>query len=106
VYVGTTGGGVDLVTSRSVTRLRAPDGGRFSVSPGGLLLLDDVLFVATLERGLLAYDRREREWLSLPQPMPGAAVTALVADSESLYVGTDRGLMRIDLEALGIGQGE
>jgi hypothetical protein len=100
VYVGTTGGGVDLVTSRSVTRLEAPDGGRFSVSPGGLLLLDDVLLVATLERGLLAYDRREREWLSLPQPMPGAAVTALVADSESLYVGTDRGLMRIDLPAL------
>jgi len=97
VYVGTTGGGVDLVSSEGVTRLRPGSGEeRFSVSPGAMLLMDEILLVGTLERGLLAYDRRENEWLDIEQPMPGAAVTALAATDEVLYLGTDRGLLRID----------
>lgn len=96
IYVGTTGGGVDLVSSTGVAHLRhGARGGRFSVSPGAMLLLDEVLLVGTLERGLLVYDRREGEWLDIEQPFPGAAVTALAADDEHCYLGTDRGLLRI-----------
>lgn len=102
VYVGTIGGGVDLVEPDRVTRLTTGDNEPFSVNPGALLLLDEALLVGTLERGLLIWDRRERTWRESEQPLPGASVTALLADDEHLYVGTDRGLLRLEREAIGV----
>jgi hypothetical protein len=99
VYVGSIGGGVDLLEGERVTPL-GPRGERFSVNSGAMLLLDEVLLVGSLERGLLVWDRRERVWRELEQPLPGASVTALTADDEHLYVGTDRGLLRLELEAI------
>lgn len=97
VYVGTAGGGVDLVRDDGrVERLELPDGGRVSVNPGAMLLVGDRLLVGTLERGLLAYDTRGRRWLPRDGLLDGASVTAIATSQDHLFLGTDRGLLRLD----------
>jgi len=102
-YVGTTGGGVDHVLDDGTVRpLPLPGTGRITVNPGAMLLLGESLLVGTLERGLVVYDIRRDAWVENDGgPLPGASVTALAADDEDLYVGTDRGLLRLRRSALG-----
>lgn len=96
-YVGTVGGGVDLwLRGGEVERIDLPGAARVTVNPGAMLVVGDRLLVGTVERGLLVLDRERRAWVEIRQPLPGASVTALVADGEALYLGTDRGLLRLE----------
>jgi ligand-binding sensor domain-containing protein len=56
------------------------------------------LYAGTDGRGLyrLSLDRRRFE--RLDAPLPSQHVTALLADEDELYVGTDEGLTRLALE--------
>ncbi len=101
-YVGTTAGGLDLVhPDGTVEPFSPPEVERFSVNQGAMLLSDHFLLVGTLERGLLIFDRNRTEWVQFDQPLPGAAVTALAAAEDALWVGTDRGLLRLGREIIG-----
>ena len=100
VYVGTTAG-VDLVAEGAeVRRLELPGRARVTVNPGAMLRLDGVILVGTQEHGLLIFHRDRAEWVDFEQPLPGASITALAADDGALYLGTTRGLLRLDREAL------
>jgi ligand-binding sensor domain-containing protein len=102
IYMGTTGGGVDLRRpDGSVDRLPMARPGRFTVNPGAMLVAGQRLLVGTLEHGLLVLDRARQEWLDIEQPLPGAAVTALAVDDDFLYVGTNRGLLRLGRDVIG-----
>lgn len=99
IYVGTTGGGVDLWRSDGrVEGIALPGGGQATVNPGAMLVVGDSLLVGTAERGILVYDRRRREWVELERSMLDVSVTAFALDDRSLYVGTDRGLLRLRRE--------
>jgi len=49
----------------------------------------------TLSKGLLTFDRQSRRWTATATGLPSMNVTALAADRDRLYVGTDNGLVRI-----------
>ncbi len=98
IYVGTYGGGVQLLrTDGAVDDVSLP-AGAFHVNPGALAVDGNTLFVGTLEAGLLAFDRTAHAWRRLPDEarlLPSRNVTALLADGEALLVGTASGLVRI-----------
>jgi ligand-binding sensor domain-containing protein len=106
LYVGTYGGGIvrRLPASASTSESRS---GRFEpfVETEGLKInaqcLVEVggrLYAGTDGKGLyrLSLDRRRFERFDAPLPSPN--VTALLADQDGLYVGTDEGLTRLALE--------
>jgi ligand-binding sensor domain-containing protein len=97
VYVGTYGGGV--------VRL-GPDGqvddvggeiARARVNPGALLVDGERVYAGTLEHGLLVYDRPGRRWRQVTEPLGSRSVTALLRSGDALWVGTDQGLVKLDV---------
>jgi ligand-binding sensor domain-containing protein len=74
---------------------RAP--GSLEVNPNAMIVTDASVFVGTLSQGLLAYNRQTRRWTTIQAGLPSLNVTALAADSHSIVIGTDNGIVRLDL---------
>jgi ligand-binding sensor domain-containing protein len=106
LYVGTYGGGL---ARRPRVRGIAdgallepfPETEGVKTSTGALVEADGRVFAGTEGRGLwrLRADGERFEPLALPLPSP--RVTALAARAGELWVGTDEGLLRLPLAALG-----
>jgi ligand-binding sensor domain-containing protein len=61
-----------------------------------------VLVAGTLARGALLIDPRTRTVRPLAVPLPSRNVTAVLVDADHLYLGTDRGLLRVPRAAAGL----
>jgi ligand-binding sensor domain-containing protein len=46
------------------------------------------------------YDRQVERWTTLTTGLPSMNVTALALDSDSVYIGTDNGVVRIKERAV------
>jgi len=64
------------------------------VNSGALLATERAVYAGTLARGLLVFDRATGRWRAQTEGLPSANVTALAARGESVYIGTDNGLVR------------
>jgi hypothetical protein len=109
VYAGTYGGGVALLdpsgavhdlggwggSPGSVRRGAEPPERHVRVNPNALFLDGDRLYVGTLEDGLLVYTRGDRTWHAPDVALGSKNVTAVSATADALWIGTDRGLVRI-----------
>lgn len=105
LYVGTYGGGL--------ARRRAPRAGSEAwlepfpetdgtkISAGCLAEVGGRVFAGTEGRGLLRLSRDRGHFERLALPLPSPRVTALAARDGDLWVGTDEGLLRVPLAALG-----
>jgi ligand-binding sensor domain-containing protein len=94
-FVGTYGGGVFRLDEHGQGH-RFPDlSGPIEINPNAMTVTATHVFAGTLSRGLLAFDRRTQRWSTIEAGLPSMNVTALAADGERLYVGTDNGLVRI-----------
>jgi hypothetical protein len=104
VWVGTNGGGVARVTEDGTVESIAPDEPGFNVNPGALALdpVSGALVAGTLARGALLIDPRTRRVRPLAVPLPSRNVTAVLVDADHLYLGTDRGLLRVPRAAAGL----
>jgi ligand-binding sensor domain-containing protein len=98
LYVGTYGGGIAIVEEGQPIRAASGTAG-LSVNPEAALLVDDLLLFGTLTRGLVA-SRSGARWAFVAQPMLSPNVTALAAAPDGLWIGTDRGLIRLDRQLL------
>jgi ligand-binding sensor domain-containing protein len=105
VWVGTNGGGVARVTEDGTVESVAPDEPGFHVNPGALALdpVSGALVAGTLERGALLIDPRTRTVRPIRVPLPSLFVSAVLVDADYLYLGTDRGLLRVPRAAAGLG---
>lgn len=104
-YVGTYGGGVALIgPSNAVDDVGLAAGGRaIRVNPGALSAAGDRLYAGTLQDGLLVYERSTRRWFAVRAPLElfgSANVTAIAVDGDAIWIGTDRGLVKISKEVL------
>ena len=100
LYVGTYGGGVQLLRGDGAVEDVSIATGAFHVNPGALAVDGNTLWVGTLEAGLLAYDRTAHAWRRIERLLPSTNVTALLPDGDALLVGTTSGLVRITHTAL------
>lgn len=108
LLVGTWGGGI--VRRRPGDRPSAPvpraDDGRWepfaeteglAVSPGALAVVDGRAWAGTDAAGLWRQTRDGARFERVRVALPSTRVTALLPDTEGLWVGTDQGLVRIPL---------
>ena len=116
LLVGTWGGG--LVRRLPGDRPAAPgartDGARYqpfaeteglAVSPGAIAIADGRAFVGTDAHGLWVETRDRSRFERVALPLPSPRVSALLAEPRVLWVGTDEGLVRLPLDALGTPEG-
>jgi hypothetical protein len=116
LLVGTWGGG--LVRRLRGDRPAAPgartDGARYqpfaeteglAVSPGAIAIADGRAFVGTDAHGLWVETRDHSRFERVALPLPSPRVSALLAEPRVLWVGTDEGLVRLPLDALGTPEG-
>jgi ligand-binding sensor domain-containing protein len=104
VWVGTNGGGVARVSEDGTVESVAPDEPGFNVNPGALALdpISGALIAGTLARGALLIDTRARTVQPVKVPLPSSNVTAVLVDADHLYLGTDRGLLRVPRTVAGL----
>jgi ligand-binding sensor domain-containing protein len=94
-FVGTYGGGLFRLDARGVWRRFSDLTGPIEVNPNAMAVTERHVFAGTLSRGLLVFDRHAQRWTAVENGLPSINVTALAADGDRLYVGTDNGLVRI-----------
>jgi ligand-binding sensor domain-containing protein len=93
-FVGTYGAGVMRFTAsgrwETFPDLRAP----FEVNSNAMLVTARSVYAGSLAGGLYVYHRATGRWSDITAGLPSANVTALAARGDSIYVGTDNGLVR------------
>ena len=94
-FVGTYGGGLFRLDAKGVWHRFSDVTGPIEINPNAMAVTATHVFAGTLSRGLLAFDRRAQRWTTVESGLPSMNVTALAADGDHLYVGTDNGLVRI-----------
>ena len=100
LFVGTYGEGVARVDSDGAWHSFAESRGAV-VNPNAMALTPDRLYVGTLDRGLLVYDRAAKSWNTVTAGLPSLCVTALSVHQNGVYVGTDNGLVRVAESEIG-----
>ena len=94
-FAGTYGGGLFRLDVKGKWHRFAEVTGPIEINPNAMAVTETHVFAGTLSRGLLAFDRRTQRWTTVDAGLPSLNVTALAADGDHLYVGTDNGLVRI-----------
>ncbi len=98
IFIGTYGGGMVRRTPSQEpvgSYLPFPETEGLKVNPGCVVEAGGRLFVGTDGRGLYRLSADGQRFLRLELPLPSPRITALLADTDALYVGTDEGLARI-----------
>ncbi|MGH9492429.1 MAG: ligand-binding sensor domain-containing protein [Terriglobales bacterium] len=99
-FAGTYGGGVLRLDSSGEWQAFPDLPADLVVNPNAMLVTEARVYVGTLDRGLLAYDRSSRRWSNWTSGLPSVNVTALASSRGYLYVGTDNGLVRLSEQSL------
>jgi ligand-binding sensor domain-containing protein len=94
-FVGTYGGGLFRLDAKGRWHRFDDVTAPLEINPNAMAVTDTHVFAGTLSKGLLAFDRRAQRWTTIESGLPSVNVTALAADRDHLYVGTDNGLVRI-----------
>jgi len=94
-FAGTYGAGVMRLDANGEWHSFPDAGDSFVVNPNAMLVTGSGVYAGTLDRGLLAYDRRIGRWTTITAGLPSLNVTALAARDGYLYIGTGNGLVRV-----------
>lgn len=100
VFVGTYGGGVMHGDGDGSWQPFADLPAQFEVNPNAMAASDRAVYAGTLDRGLAVFNRASSRWHWVTRGLPSLNVTAVAAQSGSVYIGTDNGLVRAPEEAL------
>ena len=65
-----------------------------------MLVTSDHILAGTLGRGVMVYSRRTQRWKTIATGLPSLNVTAFAAQGQTLYIGTDNGLVKIQEDRL------
>lgn len=99
-FVGTYGAGVLRFDSTGHWQTFDGATGSFEVNSNAMLQNGNFVYAGTRGHGLLIYDRARRRWSWMTDGLPSMNVTAIAVRGDSVYVGTDDGLVRISREYL------
>jgi ligand-binding sensor domain-containing protein len=99
-FVGTYGAGVLRFDSTGHWQTFDDATGPFEVNSNAMLHDGDFVYAGTRGRGLMIYDCARERWSWLTDGLPSMNVTAIAVHGDSVYVGTDDGMVRISKEYL------
>lgn len=99
-FVGTYGAGVLRFDSTGHWQTFDDATGPFEVNPNAMLHDGNFVYAGTRGHGLLIYNCTRGRWSSLTDGLPSMNVTAIAVHGNSVYVGTDNGLVQISREHL------
>jgi ligand-binding sensor domain-containing protein len=96
LYLGTYGSGVVQMTERhELQTFREFAGQRVEISPNAMLVTNRAVYAGTAGHGLAVLRPGQQRWQFIEAGLPSRDVTALAADDNFLYIGTDNGLAKI-----------
>ena len=96
VYLGTYGSGVMRMNSHyDVQAFREFSNARVEINVNAMLATGRGIYAGTAAQGLAFLPKGQQRWRFWKAGLPSANVTALAADGDILYIGTDNGLVRI-----------
>lgn len=101
LHIATYGGGVARrrtdfdVPSRGPRFETYPETAGFKVNPGCLVEAKGRLFLGTDDRGLFVREEGADHFEGVDVVLPSSRITALLAEGDTLFVGTDAGVARI-----------
>jgi ligand-binding sensor domain-containing protein len=98
--VGTYGAGILGLDRAGHFRSFDKASGEIVVNPNAMLVTSRHVLAGTLGEGLYVYDRETQRWTEMRDGLPSPNVTALTRNGETIYVGTDNGLVRIQEQKL------
>jgi hypothetical protein len=96
--VGTYGGGIAYIDKKGIQVIDDTEG--IEVNAHSLYYQTPYLFAGTCKNGLLVYNEKEGRTEFLRGIFPLDDVTAVCADEEHYYIGTEQGFYRIDKKEL------
>jgi ligand-binding sensor domain-containing protein len=99
-FIGTYGGGVVQLDANGEWQEPPDFPAQTVVNPNAMAVVSNHVLAGTLDRGLLVYNPSEHRWTPLTDGLPSLNVTALAASSDSLFIGTDNGIVRMPIERL------
>ena len=98
--IGTYGAGVLGLDHTGHFRSYDTATGDIVVNPNAMLATPKHVLAGTLGKGLYVYDRETQRWMALRDGLPSLNVTALARSGETIYVGTDNGLVQVQEQKL------
>jgi ligand-binding sensor domain-containing protein len=100
LYVGTYGSGIQVKTDTGqwIDFPALPED--LEINPNALYYDGSLLFCGTLDRGIYIYNTQIKSWKHVSQGLPSLNVTSFAADGNSIYIGTDRGLLQMKYDKI------
>jgi len=98
--VGTYGAGILGLDRAGHFRSFDQASGEMVVNANAMLVTPRHVLAGSLGQGLYVYDRETQRWMAMKNGLPSLNVTALARSTETIYVGTDNGLVRIQEQML------
>jgi ligand-binding sensor domain-containing protein len=98
--VGTYGAGILGLDHAGHFRSFDKASGNIIVNSNAMLVTPQHVLAGTLGEGLYLYDREAQRWTAMKDGLPSLNVTALTRSGETIYIGTDNGLVRIQEQKL------
>lgn len=95
LYIGTIGGVDALLPTGEMVNF-ADDISKVEVNLNAMHFDGERVYVGTSDKGIFAYNVRERRWSRLSAGLTSPNVTAIASDDRFIYVGTLNGLVRIE----------
>ena len=94
-YIGSYGGGV-VKLNPTLQIEPFPDMPKdLIINPNAMLVTAKAVYVGTLGRGLGVYNRKQERWRFVEFGLPSPNVTAFTINGDTLYIGTENGLVRV-----------
>ena len=100
LFVASYGGGVQSVDRLGQWTDYSAFTGPVEVNSNAMLVDGNQLYVGTLDQGILIYDLTRDRWGHLREGLPSQNITAFAIRADSLLVGTDRGIVKIERSVL------
>jgi len=99
-FVGTYGAGVEHLDREEHFEATEATWTGVEVNPNAMLVTANHVLAGTLGDGLMVLDRRTGRWKTITTGLPSLNVTAFAASGDTIYVGTENGLVKVREEQL------
>jgi ligand-binding sensor domain-containing protein len=93
--VGTYGAGIERLSASGQITATDATGQGIVINPTAMASDGQLVVAGTLGRGLMVADATGSRWRTVTAGLPSLNVTAIAFNKDTVYVGTDNGLVRI-----------